>query len=179
MSGSTRGWRCLVGCPCALVISTPAAIAAGLAAGARRGLLIKGGAVLETLGKITLIALDKTGTLTEGRPKVTDIVALQGDERQVLADAAALDATSSHPIAKAVLARANAAGIRIILAADVAALGGKGITGSVDGRGSSRGRPGLPPSGRYSALKPRPAWRRCRARARLCPCSSSTTRPPG
>ena len=67
----------LIGCPCALVISTPAAIAAGLSAGARRGLLMKGGAVLETLGKITTAAFDKTGTLTEGKPKVTDVVAGQ------------------------------------------------------------------------------------------------------
>ncbi len=57
----------LIGCPCVLVISTPAAIAAGTAAGARRGLLNKGGAVLETLGKVTTVALDKTGTVTEGR----------------------------------------------------------------------------------------------------------------
>ncbi len=69
----------LIGCPCALVISTPAAIAASLSAGARRGLLMKGGAVLETLGKVTAVALDKTGTLTEGKPKVTDIVALRAD----------------------------------------------------------------------------------------------------
>ncbi|MGO4834147.1 HAD-IC family P-type ATPase, partial [Rhizobiaceae sp. 2RAB30] len=64
----------LIGCPCALVISTPAAIAASLSAGARRGMLMKGGAVLETLGKVTKVAFDKTGTLTAGRPKVTDIV---------------------------------------------------------------------------------------------------------
>ena len=66
----------LIGCPCALVISTPAAIASALSAGARRGLLMKGGAVLETLGKITTAAIDKTGTLTAGKPKVTDIVAV-------------------------------------------------------------------------------------------------------
>ena len=98
----------LIGCPCALVISTPAAIAAGLAAGARRGLLIKGGAALETLSKVTIVALDKTGTLTEGRPRVTDMVALQGPERDVLVDAAALGATSSHPIATAIVAYARA-----------------------------------------------------------------------
>lgn len=72
----------LVGCPCSLVISTPAAIAAGLSVGARRGLLIRGGVVLENLGRITLAAMDKTGTLTEGRPKVTDIVALGRTERE-------------------------------------------------------------------------------------------------
>ncbi|MBJ6126940.1 heavy metal translocating P-type ATPase [Microvirga splendida] len=131
----------LIGCPCALVISTPAAIAAGLAAGARRGLLIKGGAVLEILGKVTAVALDKTGTLTEGRPKVTDIVALQGTEREILEDAAALDATSSHPIAKAIVARARADGIEVAPAVGVMALGGKGVKGRFRRRGLYLGSP--------------------------------------
>jgi Cd2+/Zn2+-exporting ATPase len=131
----------LIGCPCALVISTPAAIAAGLAAGARRGLLIKGGAVLETLGKVTTVALDKTGTLTEGRPQVTDVVALQGTEREVLEDAAALDATSSHPIAKAIVARAQAEGLEITPAVGVMALGGKGVKGRFRRRGLWLGSP--------------------------------------
>src|SRR5690606_31283634 len=65
----------LIGCPCALVISTPAAIAASLSAGARRGLLMKGGAVLETLGKVTTACFDKTGTLTQGKPQVTAVLA--------------------------------------------------------------------------------------------------------
>ncbi len=125
----------LIGCPCALVISTPAAIASGLSAGARRGLLIKGGAVLETLGKVTAVALDKTGTLTEGRPRVTDVVALQGSERDVLEDAAALDATSSHPIAKAIVARAGAEGIAVEPAIGVLAMGGKGVKGRFRRRG--------------------------------------------
>lgn len=132
----------LIGCPCALVISTPAAIAAGLAAGARRGLLIKGGAVLEILSKVTAIALDKTGTLTEGRPKVTDVVALgEASERGVLEDAAALDATSSHPIAKAILARAQSEGIEVIPAVGVMALGGKGVKGRFKRRGLFLGSP--------------------------------------
>jgi Cd2+/Zn2+-exporting ATPase len=132
----------LIGCPCALVISTPAAIAAGLAAGARRGLLIKGGAVLETLGKVTAVALDKTGTLTEGRPRVTDVIAFGGAaERDVLEDAAALDATSSHPIAKAVVARAKAEGIEVTPAVGVMALGGKGVKGRARRRGLFLGSP--------------------------------------
>ena len=90
----------LIGCPCALVISTPAAIAAALSAGARRGLLLKGGAVLETLGKVTAVALDKTGTLTEGKPEVTDVVGvrLQRSARCCRC-AAALETGSSHPLA--------------------------------------------------------------------------------
>lgn len=124
----------LIGCPCALVISTPAAIASGLSAGARQGLLIKGGGVLETLGKVTTVAFDKTGTLTEGRPIVTDVVALKGTEVTLLADAAALDATSSHPIAKAVLARAAADQIVYTPADQVTAVGGKGVAGQVGQR---------------------------------------------
>jgi Cd2+/Zn2+-exporting ATPase len=123
----------LIGCPCALVISTPAAIAAALSAGARRGLLIKGGAVLEGLRRVTRVAFDKTGTLTEGRPKVTDIVALDRDEAEVLRLAAALEAGSSHPLALAVLARAQEAGVAVEAATDAGALGGKGVTGTLAG----------------------------------------------
>ncbi|MBZ6077110.1 heavy metal translocating P-type ATPase [Microvirga puerhi] len=131
----------LIGCPCALVISTPAAIAAGLAAGARRGLLMKGGAVLETLGTITMAALDKTGTLTEGKPKVTDVIAVGRSERDVLSLAAALETGSSHPLAAAILAKAAEAGVPIPPAAHGAAVGGKGVTGSVGGLSLFLGSP--------------------------------------
>jgi Cd2+/Zn2+-exporting ATPase len=123
----------LIGCPCALVISTPAAIAAGLAAGARQGLLIKGGSVLERLGGITHVAFDKTGTLTEGKPQVTDIVAFSGNETDVLRLASALEAGSSHPLAKAILARAEQDGIKAVAASNIAAASGKGMTGQLDG----------------------------------------------
>jgi Cd2+/Zn2+-exporting ATPase len=131
----------LIGCPCALVISTPAAIAAGLAAGARRGLLIKGGAVLETLGRVDAVALDKTGTLTRGRPVVTDVVGLDRGEAEVLEDAAALDATSSHPIARAIVAHAEAHGVAVTPAIGVMALGGKGVKGRARRRALFLGAP--------------------------------------
>ncbi|MBB1247533.1 heavy metal translocating P-type ATPase [Rhizobium sp. G21] len=123
----------LIGCPCALVISTPAAIAASLSAGARRGLLIKGGAVLEGLGKLTAVAFDKTGTLTEGRPVVTDVVALGRSQNEVLGFAAALETGSSHPLALAILTAAKEAGVATPLASDARAIGGKGVSAVVSG----------------------------------------------
>ncbi|MDP2411558.1 MAG: heavy metal translocating P-type ATPase [Pseudolabrys sp.] len=103
----------LIACPCALVISTPAAIASGLAAGARRGLLIKGGAALETLGKVRTVAFDKTGTLTRGRPRVTDVVAISGSESVILARAAAVERNTSHPLGVAIMEAAAARGLEL------------------------------------------------------------------
>ncbi|MEW6124847.1 MAG: heavy metal translocating P-type ATPase [Pseudomonadota bacterium] len=131
----------LIGCPCALVISTPAAIAAGLSAGARRGLLMKGGAVLEGLRKVTAVCFDKTGTLTEGKPKVTDVIGFALPEQDVVRLAAALEAGSSHPLAKAILDRAQADGTAIPLAHDGKALGGKGVAATVEGREVFLGSP--------------------------------------
>jgi Cd2+/Zn2+-exporting ATPase len=131
----------LIGCPCALVISTPAAIAASLSAGARRGLLMKGGAVLEGLGKLTAIALDKTGTLTEGKPKVTDILPFDLAETDVLRLAAALETGSSHPLALSILAKAEEKGVVIPAAQDAKALGGKGVTAIVEGQEIFLGSP--------------------------------------
>jgi Cd2+/Zn2+-exporting ATPase len=124
----------LIGCPCALVISTPAAIAAALAGGARRGLLMKGGAVLETLARVTTVFFDKTGTLTAGKPQITDIVAILGEETDVLRQAAALEAGSSHPLGQAILAAASERGIAVQAATGNKAIGGKGIEGALDGR---------------------------------------------
>jgi Cd2+/Zn2+-exporting ATPase len=131
----------LIGCPCALVISTPAAIAAALSAGARRGLLMKGGAVLEGLGKLTAIAFDKTGTLTEGKPVVTDIVAFAAPADEVLRLAAALEAGSSHPLALAILGKAAEGGVVPPVANGSRALGGKGVAATVEGREVFLGSP--------------------------------------
>jgi Cd2+/Zn2+-exporting ATPase len=123
----------LIGCPCALVISTPAAIAASLSAGARRGLLLKGGAVLENIGRITVAAFDKTGTLTEGKPKVTDVIGFGRSAADVLRLAAALESGSSHPLATAILARAKADNVTVPVAEGGEAIGGKGVTGRAEG----------------------------------------------
>jgi Zn2+/Cd2+-exporting ATPase len=118
----------LIACPCALVISTPAAIASGLAAGARRGLLIKGGAALETLGKVVTVAFDKTGTLTVGKPKVTDVVATEGSENDVLAISAAVERGSSHPLALAILAAAQERELTVPQSFGATTVPGKAVT---------------------------------------------------
>ncbi len=134
----------LIACPCALVISTPAAIASGLASGARRGLLIKGGAALETIGKVKTVAFDKTGTLTVGKPQVTDVVALTGAEDDVLAKAAAVEQTSSHPLGEGIVAAAKMRALAIpqIFGGSVA-MPGKGVTGRLRSGFVSVGSPRL------------------------------------
>lgn len=131
----------LIGCPCALVISTPAAIAASLSAGARRGLLLKGGAVLEGFRKINVIALDKTGTLTEGKPKVTDVIAAAYSDGEVIRFAAALENGSSHPLALAILAKATEDKVSAPTASGSKAIGGKGVSAKVENQDVFLGSP--------------------------------------
>nr|WP_237058847.1 heavy metal translocating P-type ATPase [Loktanella sp. M215] len=122
----------LIGCPCALVISVPASIASAHSAGARHGILMKGGAVIEAAARTTHVAFDKTGTLTVGRPRITDIVPVNGTEAEVLALAAGIEAGASHPLAQAILARAAADGIAPLPATAARALPGKGAEAMVD-----------------------------------------------
>ena len=124
----------LIACPCALVISTPAAITSGLATAAKRGALIKGGAALEELGHIKNIAFDKTGTLTQGKPVLTDIRVLVETETEdsILLQSAAVEMGSSHPLAKAVVIKAQEQGLMVIEADDRETVVGKGIKGIVD-----------------------------------------------
>ncbi|MCL9774646.1 zinc/cadmium/mercury/lead-transporting ATPase [Vibrio methylphosphonaticus] len=124
----------LIACPCALVISTPAAITSGLAAATRRGALIKGGAALEQLGNVKAIAFDKTGTLTLGRPHVTDIMPLADfDQEYVLQVSAAIESGSHHPLAISLVRYVEEQGISIPEATEKRALVGIGIEGIVAG----------------------------------------------
>ncbi len=132
----------LIACPCALVISVPAAMASGLSAGARRGLLVKGGAALELIGAARTVAFDKTGTLTEGRPRVTDVVAAPGQEEgEVIRLAAGVEQGSAHPLAKAILTEATARSLVLPAARDAAAIPGKAVLAEVEGRRIEVGSP--------------------------------------
>jgi Zn2+/Cd2+-exporting ATPase len=122
----------VIACPCALVISTPVSIVSALAAATRSGVLIKGGAYLEALGKADVVFFDKTGTLTHGKPRLTDVVASGGTTaREIIEAAAALESRSEHPLAKAVLDHARENGIAFNPATGVQALRGYGIVGQI------------------------------------------------
>jgi Cd2+/Zn2+-exporting ATPase len=117
----------VISCPCALVISTPVSIVSALAAAARKGVLIKGGARLEMLAAIRCVAFDKTGTLTTGRLRVTDVIGVDGiGAREILAAAASLEKRSEHPIGRAIVQHAVSDGIAITAASGFQSLPGRG-----------------------------------------------------
>jgi len=125
----------VISCPCALVLSTPVSIVSALAGAARKGVLIKGGRHLETLGRVACVAFDKTGTLTHGAPDVVDIVPLDGvSARDVLRLAAALESRSDHPIGRAILRRARRDGVEVVPGAAHQALPGLGASAVVGGQ---------------------------------------------
>nr|WP_281378295.1 heavy metal translocating P-type ATPase [Deinococcus budaensis] len=125
----------LIGCPCALVLSVPAAITSAVAAGTRRGLLVKGGAALEALARVRTVAFDKTGTLTAGKPLVTDVQPLAGlEEREALRLAAAVEGASDHPLARAIHAHAQGLGLAVPPAEDAHAEPSHGVRARVEGR---------------------------------------------
>lgn len=122
----------VIACPCALVISTPVSIVAALATAARSGVLIKGGAFLEKAGQLKVVALDKTGTVTHSRPEVQRIIPLNGHtEAELFARAAALEAHSSHPLARAVVRKAEQLGQGIVPANDYREFKGRGAQGTI------------------------------------------------
>ncbi len=122
----------VVACPCALVISTPVTVVSGLTAAARRGILVKGGLFLEGGHDLTAMALDKTGTLTHGRPAVTEVVALDGADASTLLMAAALASRSDHPVSRAIAAHFAEAGPLPEVEA-FGAVKGRGVAGRIDG----------------------------------------------
>ncbi len=134
----------VVGCPCALVISTPVSIVTAIGNAARNGILIKGGIHLEETGALNAIAFDKTGTLTKGVPAVTDILALNGnDEKSLFSIFAALEYGSQHPLASAILKRADelALAYKDIQADHFTSMTGKGITAEINGISYFAGSP--------------------------------------
>ncbi len=121
--------------PCALALATPAAVLAGIAQAARNGVLIKGGVHLENLGALKAIALDKTGTLTRGRPELTDIVPAPGvSQSELLQLAASVETRSNHPLAQAVVRRAKAEKVTLLDAGELQNLQGRGVQSQVAGQ---------------------------------------------
>jgi cation-transporting ATPase G len=128
--------------PCAFALSVPIAVVAAIGAASKAGVLLKGGAAVETLSTVKVVALDKTGTLTRNEPTVIEIVPASGvDTNEVLSAAAALEARSEHPLAAAILAAFPAEALR--QARDVEAVPGKGLIGTLDGASARLGKPGF------------------------------------
>jgi len=124
----------VIACPCALVISTPVTIVSGLAAAARRGILIKGGVYLELGHQLRALALDKTGTLTHGRPVQTDYLALHSDACDPAQLAASLAQRSDHPVSQAIARQAEQQGLTLLAVDNFTALPGRGVCGLLDGQ---------------------------------------------
>lgn len=132
----------IIACPCAMGLATPTAVMVGTGAAARRGVVFKGGEALERAGHINLLLLDKTGTLTAGKPTVTDVTAVAWNaEDEILALAAAVERGSEHPLAKAVVAEAVRRGCPVLEATGVHAIPGRGVKGDIGGRSIFVGDP--------------------------------------
>ena len=124
----------VISCPCALGLATPVAIMVGNGMGAKNGILFKTAVSLEETGKVEIVALDKTGTITSGEPRVTDIVPAEGiTETELLSMAYALEKKSEHPLAKAVLSKGEEMGLSAADVADFAALPGNGLSAKLNG----------------------------------------------
>ncbi len=124
----------VLSCPCALAISTPVAMVSSLTSAARNGVLIRGGAYVEEISKSKVFALDKTGTLTEGRPEVTDVISFDNPGENVLAVAASIEAMSEHPLGKAIVRRAEEEGVELLPVEEFTAIAGRGIVGEISGK---------------------------------------------
>ncbi|OGP10422.1 MAG: ATPase [Deltaproteobacteria bacterium GWA2_45_12] len=127
--------------PCALIMSTPVAIAAGIGKAGKSGILIKGGAHLESLGKLKVVAFDKTGTLTQGTPVVTDVLPLKGDEKELLTLALSLERFSQHPLAQAIVSKAQSMKLEAREASDFESLTGSGVRAKIGNQFLYVGKP--------------------------------------
>ncbi|SHK16488.1 Cu+-exporting ATPase [Marinobacter antarcticus] len=123
----------IIACPCALGLATPMSVMVGVGKAAEYGALIRQGDALQTAGKLDLVILDKTGTITEGHPAVTSVRAVSGDEQQLLALAAGLEQHSEHPLAEAIVSRAKEQSAEPLKVTGFEALNGKGVTGQFEG----------------------------------------------
>lgn len=134
----------IIACPCALGLATPISITTAAGRGAQAGVLIKDAEALERMARVDTVIVDKTGTLTEGRPKLTDVVAAEGcDENDVLSLAAALERGSEHPLAEAIVEAARDRGLAPGRAEDFDAVTGKGVRGTVEGKSVALGNSGM------------------------------------
>jgi Cu+-exporting ATPase len=125
----------IIACPCALGLATPMAIMVGTGRGASEGILIRNAEALEIFEKVDTLVVDKTGTLTEGKPRLTAVVTVEGfDETQLLQSVASLEKASEHPLAAAIIAGAKAKNIELVTVAEFQSVTGKGVTGTVQGR---------------------------------------------
>ena len=166
----------IIACPCALGLATPMSIMVGVGRGAQAGVLIKDAEALERLEKIDTLVVDKTGTLTEGRPKVVAVETVGGTAKDdLLRFAAALERSSEHPLAAAIVRAAEEAGLTIPAVGTFDAVTGKGVTGAVDGRKVAIGNAKLFADLKLATVGARPG-RRSPARAKARPrCMSPST----
>ena len=134
----------IIACPCALGLATPMSIMVGIGRGATEGILIKNAEALEVLEKVDTLVVDKTGTLTEGKPKLSEVVTVAGpDHKEILRLAASLERGSEHPLAAAIVGAAEKEGLQLSVTEDFRSLTGKGVVGKMDGRLVALGNPAL------------------------------------
>ena len=124
----------VIACPCALGLATPTALMVGSGMGAENGILIRNGAAIQTMSNVDVIVFDKTGTITQGKPEVTDVIAVEGDEAELLRLAASVEVGSEHPLGKAIVASARQKGISLAYPRNFQAVTGKGVSSEIDGR---------------------------------------------
>lgn len=124
----------IIACPCALGLATPMSIMVGVGKGALEGVLIKNAEALEILAKVDTIIVDKTGTLTEGKPYLNQVIAFEGSEDRVLQLGASLESLSEHPLSTAIVSKAKEKGLPMLKVEDFQSITGKGVTGKIDGK---------------------------------------------